>query len=79
MADLACAVVLLLDLQGTIISQPDLTGAETLAYIDTDRLTAQALGRSIRHLYIPAQLGLNLLNFSETLVITLPVCPGQIL
>ena len=77
--DVAWAVVQSLESPATIHRQFNISGAEPLTYNEVVRVTAQALGRRSRRLHIPAQLVVSLLNFTESLGITLPVKAEQIL
>ena len=76
--DVAWAVVQSLDSPATIHRQFNISGAEPLTYNEVVRLTAQALGRSSRRLHIPAQVMVDLLDFTESLGITLPIKAEQI-
>jgi nucleoside-diphosphate-sugar epimerase len=77
-SDVAWAVVQALESSAAINRQFNLSGAEPLTYNEVVRVTAQALGRSIRRLHIPAQLVVSLLDFTERLGITLPIKAEQI-
>ena len=76
--DVAWAVVQSLESPAAINRQFNLSGAEALTYNDVVRVTAQALGRRIRRLHIPAQLVVSLLDLTERLGITLTIKAEQI-
>lgn len=78
-SDVAWAVVQALGEPSTIGRQFNISGAAPLAYNDVVRLTAQALGRRVRLLHIPAQPVVVLLQATERLGITLPIKAEQIL
>lgn len=76
--DVAWAVVQALESPAAINRQFNISGAEPLTYNDVVRVTAQALGRRIRRLHIPAQPVVSLLDFTERLGITLQIKAEQI-
>ena len=76
--DVAWAVVQSLESPATINRQFNISGAEPLTYNEVVRVTAQALGRHIRRLHIPAQPVVSLLDVTERLGITLPIKAEQI-
>jgi nucleoside-diphosphate-sugar epimerase len=76
--DVAWAVVQALESPATINRQFNISGAEPLTYNEVVRVTAQALGRRIRRLHIPAHPVVILLDFMERLGITLPIKAEQI-
>jgi nucleoside-diphosphate-sugar epimerase len=76
--DVAWAVVQALESPATIHREFNISGAQPLTYNEVVRVTAQALGRRIRRLHIPAQPVVSLLGFMERLGITLPIKAEQI-
>ena len=78
-SDVAWAVVQALETSVTIGRQFNISGAAPLTYNDVVRLTAQALGRHIKRLHIPARPMVVALQASERLGITLPVKAEQVL
>ena len=77
--DVAWAVVQSLESPGTINHQFNLSGAEPLTYNEVVSITALALDKYIRRLHIPAQPVKRLLDFTESLGITMPIKAEQIL
>jgi nucleoside-diphosphate-sugar epimerase len=78
-SDVAWAVVQALETPATIGRQFNISGATPLTYNDVVRLTAQALGRHVQRLHIPAQPVVALLKVFERLGIRLPIKAEQIL
>ena len=78
-SDVAWAVVQVLETPATIGRQFNISGAASLTYNDVVRLTAQALGRRVRRIYIPARPIVTALQVSERLGITLPIKAEQVL
>lgn len=78
-SDVAWAVVQTLEAPSTIGRQFNISGAAALTYNEVVRLTAQALGRRVQRLHIPAQPVVALLQATERLGITLPIKAEQIL
>ena len=78
-SDVAWAVVQALETPATINRQFNISGAAPLTYNDVVRLTAQALGRRVRRIHIPARLIVTALQVSERLGITLPIKAEQVL
>lgn len=76
--DVAWAVVQAVQSPATINRQFNISGAEPLTYNEVVRVTAQALGRRIQRLHIPAQPVVSLLDLTERLGITLPIKAEQI-
>ena len=76
--DVAWAVVQALESPATINRQFNISGAEPLTYNEVVSVTAEALGRGIRKMYIPAQPVLIFLDFMEWLGVTLPIKAEQI-
>ena len=76
--DVAWAIVQSLESPATINRQFNLSGAESLTYNEVVRVTAQALGRRIRRLHIPAQPVVSLLDFTEGLGIAFPIKAEQV-
>jgi nucleoside-diphosphate-sugar epimerase len=77
--DVAWALVQALESPATINRQFNISGAESLTYNEVVRVTAQALGRRIRRLHIPAKPVVSLLDHTERLGVTLPIKAEQIL
>ena len=78
-SDVAWAVVQALEAPSTIGRQFNISGAAALTYNDVVRLMAQALGRRVQRLHIPAQPVVALLQATERLGIPLPIKAEQIL
>ena len=78
-SDVAWAVVQALETPATIGRQFNLSGAAPLTYNDVVRLTAQALGRRVRRVHIPARPIVTALQVLERLGITLPIKAEQVL
>jgi len=78
-SDVAWAVVQVLDTPATIGRQFNISGAAPLTYNDAVRLTAQALGRRVQRVHIPARPIVTALQVSERLGITLPIKAEQVL
>jgi nucleoside-diphosphate-sugar epimerase len=78
-SDVAWAVVQALDVPATIGRQFNISGAAPLSYNEVVRLTAQALGRPIRRLHIPARPMVAALQATERLGIPLPIKAEQVL
>lgn len=78
-SDVAWAVVQSLEAPSTIGRQFNISGAAALTYNDVVCLIAQALGRRVQCLHIPAQPVVALLQATERLGITLPIKAEQIL
>ena len=78
-SDVAWAVVQALETPATIGRQFNLSGAAPLTYNDVVRLTAQALGRRVRRVHIPARPVVTALQVLERLGTTLPIKAEQVL
>ena len=78
-ADVAWAVVQVLESPAAINRQFNISGAAPLTYNEVVRVTAQALARRIHLFHIPSQPVVGLLNVIERLGITLPIKAEQIL
>jgi nucleoside-diphosphate-sugar epimerase len=76
--DVAWAVAQSLESPATINRQFNISGAEPLTHNEVVRVTAQALGRRIQRLHIPAQPVQSLLDFTERRGVTLPIKAEQI-
>lgn len=78
-SDVAWAVVQALDSPATIGRQFNISGAAPLSYNEVVRLTAQALGRRVQRLHIPARPMVAALQATERLGIPLPIKAEQVL
>ena len=78
-SDVAWAVVQALESSATVNRQFNISGAAPLTYNDVVRLTAQALGRRVLSVYIPARPMVAVLQASERLGIPLPIKAEQVL
>jgi len=78
-SDVAWAVVQALETPATIKRLFNISGAAPLTYNDVVRLTAQALGRRVQRIHIPARPIVTALEVSERLGITLPIKAEQVL
>ena len=78
-SDVAWAVVQVLETPATIGRQFNISGAASLTYNDVVRLTAQALGRRVKRVHLPARPLVAALRALERLGITLPIKAEQVL
>ncbi len=78
-SDVAWAVVQVLESQQAIGRQFNLSGLQPLIFKDVVRMTAQALGRRVHLVHLPAQPIVALLQFTELVGIKLPIKAEQIL
>jgi len=78
-ADVAWAVVQVLETPQTIGRQFNLSGALPLTYIEVARTASQALGRRLHRIHVPASPIIALLQAAERLRIKLPIKAEQIL
>ncbi|MCP9892077.1 NAD(P)H-binding protein [Cyanobium sp. Aljojuca 7D2] len=78
-ADVAWAVVQALEIPAAINRQFNISGAAPLTYNEVVRLTAEALGRRVQRVHIPAQPVVAVLQAAERLGLILPLKAEQIL
>ena len=79
MSDVAWAVVEALEASATIGREFNISGAAPLTYKNVVRLTAQALGRRVQRVHIPARPTVAALQAVERLGFTFPIKAEQVL
>ena len=77
--DVAWAIVQALETSATINRQINISGASPLSYNELIRIAAEALGRSIHPIHIPAKLIVAALQVIERFGFTLPIKAEQVL